>query len=75
MKSGIAPGLSDILLELIVASREVGIQVMAEICQRVIDGFGMLVEWALSIVVPIFYGKGDIRNCAAIELQSFLSMV
>ena len=24
----------------------------------------MLVEWALSIVVPIFKGKGDIRNCS-----------
>ena len=36
---------------------------MAEICQRILDGFGMPVEWALSIVVPIFKGKGDIRNC------------
>ena len=36
---------------------------MAEICQRVQYGFGMPVEWALSIVVPIFKGKGDIRNC------------
>ena len=26
----------------------------------VIDGF----EWALRIVVPIFKGKGDIRNCS-----------
>ena len=25
---------------------------------------GMPVEWALSIVVPIFKGKGDIRNCS-----------
>ena len=23
----------------------------------------MLVEWAVSIVVPIFKGKGDIRKC------------
>ena len=23
----------------------------------------MPVEWALSIMVPIFKGKGDIRNC------------
>ena len=23
----------------------------------------MPAEWALSIVVPIFKGKGDIRNC------------
>ena len=36
---------------------------MAEICQRVLDGFGMLVEWAQSVVVQIFKEKGDIRNC------------
>ena len=36
---------------------------MAEICLRVLDGFGMPVEWALSIVVPIFKGIGDIRSC------------
>ena len=38
-------------------------QVMAEICQKVLDGFGMPVEWAVSIVFPIFKGKCDIRNC------------
>ena len=33
MKTGRAPGPSEVSLELIVASRDVGIQVMAEICQ------------------------------------------
>ena len=37
---------------------------MAEICQRVLDGFGIPVEWSLSIVVPIFNGSGDIGNCS-----------
>ena len=37
---------------------------MPKICLRVLCGFGMLVEWALSIVVPIFEGKDDIRNCS-----------
>ena len=36
---------------------------MAEICQGVLDGSGMPVECAMSVVVPIFKGKGDIRNC------------
>ena len=44
--------------------RKVRIQVMADTCQRLLDGFGMSVEWALSIVAPIFKGKGDIRNCS-----------
>ena len=37
---------------------------MAEIYQKVLDGFGMPTEWTLSIVVPIFKGKDDIRNCS-----------
>ena len=37
---------------------------MAEICQKVLDGYGIPAEWALSIVVPIFEGNGDIRNCS-----------
>ena len=37
---------------------------MAEICVKVLDGFGKPAEWVLSIVVPIFKGNGDIRNCS-----------
>ena len=37
MKSGKAPGPPQVSLELIAASGEVGIQVMAEICQKVLD--------------------------------------
>ena len=40
MKSGKAPGASDVSLEMIAASGGVGIQVMAKICQKVLDGFG-----------------------------------
>ena len=35
---------------------------MVELCRRVLDGFGMLVEWTLGILVPIFKGKGDIMK-------------
>ena len=64
MKTGKASGPSEISLELIAASGKVGIQVTAEICQRVLDGFGMPIEWAQSIVVPTFKEKGNIRNCS-----------
>ena len=37
---------------------------MAEVFLRVLDGFEMPVEWALSLVVPILKGKGDLRNCS-----------
>ena len=64
MKTEKDPGPSGVSLELNVVSSRVGIQVMAEICQRVLDGFGMPVEWALSIVVLIFKGNDGIRNCS-----------
>ena len=62
IKTEKGPGPSEVSLELIAASGGAGIQVMAEICQRVLNGFGMPVEWVVRIVVLIFKEKGDIRN-------------
>ena len=45
---------------------------MAEICTRVFDRIGMPVEWALNMVVPIFKGKGDIRNCCCYRAVKLL---
>ena len=64
MKTGKAPEPSEVSPELIAAIGGVGIQVMAEVCQRFLDGLGMPVEWALSIVVPIFEGTGNIWKCS-----------
>ena len=36
---------------------------MVELCESVLDGGGMPDEWALSVVVPIFKGKGDAMSC------------
>ena len=63
MKTGRALGSPEASLELIAASGGVGIQVMAEICQKVLNGFGMPADWVQSIVVPIFKENGDIRKC------------
>ena len=45
---------------------------IGEICQKVLDVFGMPAEWALSIVVPIFKRKGDIRNCSCCRAVKLL---
>ena len=37
---------------------------LVDICHRVLNGFVMPVEQAISVVVPIFNGKGDSRNCS-----------
>ena len=49
---------------MIAASGEIGIGVMMQLCQGVLDGKGMPDDWALSVVIPIFKGKGDAMSCA-----------
>ena len=41
---------------------------MAEVCQRVLDEFGMPVERAVGIMVPIFKGWMIAGTVAAIEM-------
>ena len=63
MKSGKANGTSEVSVEMIVASGEIGVKVMMELCQHVLDGRGMPDEWKTSVIVPIFKGKGDVMSC------------
>ena len=65
MKAGKAAGPSEVSVEMIAASGEIGIGVMVELCQGVLDGRGMPDKWVLSIVVLIFKGKGDAMSCGA----------
>ena len=46
---------------MISASGKVGVSVMVELCQRVLDGNDMPDEWQTSVLVPIFMKKGDVR--------------
>ena len=48
---------------MIFASEEVGVSVMVELCQPVLDWKGMSDEWQTSVLVPIFKEKGGVRNC------------
>ena len=50
---------------MIVASGEIRVKVMMELCQRVLDGRGMPDEWKTSAIVPIFKGKGDVMSCGS----------
>ena len=63
MKSGKATGTSEVGMEMIVANGEIGVKVMIELCQRLLDGRGMPDEWKTSVIVPIFKGKGDVMSC------------
>ena len=65
MKARKAAGCSKVTVEMIEASGEIGIGVMVELCLGVLDGRGMPDEWAPSVVVPIFKGKGNAMSCGA----------
>ena len=58
IKAGKAAGPSEVSVEMIAASGEIGIDLMVELCQSVLDGRGTPDEWALSVVVPIQGERG-----------------
>ena len=47
---------------MIVASGEIGVKMIMELCQHVLDGRGMPDEGKTSVIVPIFKGKGDMMS-------------
>ena len=65
MKLGKAAGSSGVAAEHIKASGAVGVEVMVEIANRLLDGGSIPVDWKDSILVPLYKGKGDVRDCGA----------
>ena len=65
MKSGKATGPSEVSVEMIVASGEIGVKVIMELCQRILDGRGMPDKWKTGVIVPIFKGNGDVMSCGS----------
>ena len=65
MKLGKAAGLSEVNMDMIIASGKLGVGVMKKLCQRILDGKGMAEEWKTSVVVPIFKGKRDVMDYGA----------
>ena len=50
---------------MIVASGEIEVKVMMELCQRVLDCRGMPDEGKTGVTVTIFIGKGDVMSCGS----------
>ena len=59
-KPGKAAGPSEVCSEMISASGEVGVSVMVELCQCMLNGKRMPDEWQTSVLIPFFNGKGDV---------------
>jgi hypothetical protein len=65
MKLGKATGVPEVAAEHIAASGMVGIEVITKIANRVLDDEGIPNEWRCSVLVPLYKGKGDVRDCGA----------
>ena len=63
LKIGKAPVPTEVYAEMILASGEVGIRVLMELCHRILDGRRMLEDRATSVANPISKRKRDIKNC------------
>ena len=63
IKSEKTTGPSEVSVEMMVASGEIGIKVMMDLCQLVLDDRETPDEWKTSAIVPIFKGKGDVMSC------------
>ena len=63
LKIGKASGPSEVYAEMILASGDIGIIELMESCHNIQDGKGMPANWATSVAISIFKGKGDIVNC------------
>ena len=60
---------------MILASGDVGIGVLMKHCQNILDGKGMPADWATSVAIHIFKGKGDIMNCGMHLLEHAMKIV
>ena len=57
LKIGKAPGPTEVYAEMILASGDVGIRVLMELCHRILDGKKMPDDWATSVAITILKGK------------------
>ena len=65
MKMGKASGSSKVVAEHIMASGMVGVGVMTKICNCVLEGEDIPEDWKCSVLVPLYKGKGDVRECGS----------
>ncbi len=63
-KTGKAPGIDGISIEIIKAAVEAGVELLWRVCRAVWkDGIAPM-DWRQSIIIPIWKRKGDRRECS-----------
>ena len=63
MKKGKAQGPDEIPVEAWLALGREGVNFLTKMFNRLLQGEAMPEEWRMSVVVPFFKGKGDIKEC------------
>ena len=65
MKKGKACGISGVCSEFLTCSGDVGVEAMTSICNSILNGESMPQDWMDSLLVPLYKGKGDARECGS----------
>ena len=63
MKKGKAQGPDDIPVEVWIALGNKGVEFLVSFFNRLLQGEKMPDEWRRSVLVPLYKGKGDIKEC------------
>ena len=74
VKPGKASGPFGVCTEIVSAGAEVGISVIMELCQRMLEEEVVLDKWQTSVLVPIFEGKSDVSSCNACRAVKLLQL-
>ena len=65
MKEGKACGISNVSAELLMHSGEIGVAVMKDICNKILNEESIPEDWKNSVLVPLYKGKGDPKECGS----------
>ena len=60
-----ACGISGVCAEFMAGSGEVGLEALTHISNEVLKGGSMPLDWRDSVLVPLYKGKGDVRECGS----------
>ena len=72
-KTGKAPGIDGISIDIIKAAGEAGVELLWRVCRAVWKDEIAPMEWRQSITIPIWKRKGDRRECSQYRGISLLS--
>ena len=73
MKKGKAQGLDDIPVEVWIPLGNKGVEFLVNFFNRLLQGEKVPDEWRKSVLVPLYKGKGDIKECGNYRGIKFMS--